>query len=146
VAIWEQREMADEAISEGYVLAARSSAYTSLAGPLYERLVDGDYRIALRVDERHANRRGFCHGALIALLADVELGRVIGYSRKPRLETVTVNLELSFMAPARLGDWLEATGQVDRIGKRLAYSSGFILANGQRVARAAGVFHLLSDG
>ncbi|MEI9982015.1 MAG: PaaI family thioesterase [Aliidongia sp.] len=137
--------MTEDAIPEGFVRAMRSSAYTSLAGPLYERRVDGDYRIGLRVDERHTNRRGFCHGALIALFADVELGRVIGYSRTPRLETVTVNLDLSYMAPARLGDWLEATGRIDRIGKRTAYSSGLILANGVAVARAAGVFHLIGD-
>jgi acyl-coenzyme A thioesterase 13 len=138
--------MVEDTIPEGYTQSAHSSAYTSLAGPLYERAGADEYRLALRVDERHANRRGFCHGALIALLADVALGRVIGYSRQPRLETVTVNLDLTFMMPARLGDWLEAVGRVDRIGKRLAYSSGMILANGVAVARATGVFHLLNDG
>jgi uncharacterized protein (TIGR00369 family) len=137
--------MTDQDIPEGFAPSVHSSAYTTLAGPLYERTADGEYRIGLRVDGRHANRRGLCHGAVIMLLADVELGRVIGYTRKPRLETVTINLDLAFMAPARQGDWLEAIGRVDRIGGRIAYSSGLVLANGVAVARAAGVFHLLKD-
>lgn len=138
--------MGDTAIPAGFVLEERSSGFVTLSGPLYVHAVEGDYRIGLRVDERHANRRGFCHGALIALLADVELGRVIGLSRKPRLESVTVNLDVTFMAPAKLGDWLEATGRIDRIGRRLAYSSGLVLANGIAVARTTGVFHVLSGG
>jgi uncharacterized protein (TIGR00369 family) len=137
--------MVDQGIPEGFAPSVHSSAYTTLAGPFYERRAEGEYRVGLRVDERHTNRHGACHGALIMLLADLGLGRVIGYTRTPRLETVTVNLDLAFMAPARLGDWLEATGRIDRLGRRIAYSSGLVLANGVAVARAAGVFHLLKD-
>jgi|HubBroStandDraft_1064217.scaffolds.fasta_scaffold00083_9 acyl-coenzyme A thioesterase 13 len=137
--------MPELSIPDGFALSAHSSAYTDHVGPLWERAVEGDYRIGLRVEARHANRRGFCHGAVIGFLADVELGRVIGYTRKPRLETVTAKLDLAFMTPARLGAWLEATGRIDRLGTRLAYSSGFVLADGVAVARMTGVFHLISD-
>jgi uncharacterized protein (TIGR00369 family) len=137
--------MLDDEVPDGFTPAANSSAFVSLVGPVYERWVEGAYRLGLRVEDRHANRRGYCHGAVIALLADVELGRIIGYTRQPRLETVTVNLDLGYMAPARRGDWLEAVAQVDRIGTRLAYSSGFVLANGTPAARATGIFRLISD-
>jgi acyl-coenzyme A thioesterase 13 len=137
--------MLEDEIPDGFALPAGSSAFVGLVGPVYERWVEGAYHLGLRVEEKHTNRRGFCHGAVLALLADVELGRVIGYTRQPRLETVTVNLDLGYMAPARRGDWLEAVAQVDRIGTRLAYSSGFILANGQAVARVAGIFRLIND-
>jgi len=132
-------------VPDGFQPSGRTSAYLDLVGPIFEK-VEGDYRIGLFVDERHVNARGFCHGALLAMLADIELGRVLARSETPRLNLVTVNLGLSYLASAELGEWLEAAGQIDRLGKRLAYSSGFVSANGKPVLRAVGVFQVIGAG
>jgi acyl-coenzyme A thioesterase 13 len=131
-------------IPAGFTPSQRTSAYLDLIGPIFEQNGE-DYRIGLFVDERHVNTRGLCHGALLASLADIELGRILSISRTPRLNLVTVNLALSYLASAKLGDWLEAHGQIDRIGKKLAHSSGFVLANGTPVVRATGIFQVLDD-
>jgi uncharacterized protein (TIGR00369 family) len=128
----------------GFKPSARSSNFLKTVGPLYERELQGDYRIGLFVDERHVNNRGFCHGALMALLADVHLGRLCARSATPRLNVVTSNLTLAFLSTARQGAWLEATGAIDRVGKALAHSSGMVLADGVPVLRATGTFAVVA--
>jgi acyl-coenzyme A thioesterase 13 len=130
----------DNSIPEGFALPGLTSTYSNLVGPLWERALTDDYRLGLRIDERHVDAQGVCEEALIMLVADVALGRAVAYARTPWLEPATVTLDLAFMAPARRGEWLEATGRIDRIVQRLAYASGFVMADGLCIARATGVF------
>jgi acyl-coenzyme A thioesterase 13 len=122
--------------------SGRSSGYLDLIGPIYEAGEGATYRLGLRVDHRHVNSRGFCHGALLSALADVHLGRLAATSTNPPLALVTAHLSMDYIAAAPLGAWLEAVGQVDRIGKTLAHSSGRILADGKLALRCAAVFQV----
>ncbi len=127
----------------GFAPSERSSALLETLGPIYESGAGGDYRIGLRVDRRHINNKGFCHGALLAMLADVHLGRLCGLAVQPRPVLVTAGLTLAYLSAAKLGDWLEATGQVDRIGRSLAYATGLVLADGKPALRATGTFQIM---
>lgn len=131
-------------VPDGFTPSRRTSNLLDLLGPLFESGSGSSYRIGLRVDERHVNARGFCHGALLALLADVHLGRLCAMTAEPRLPLVTVGLSLSYLSTAKLGDWLEAQGQVDRIGRTLAHSSGLVSANGKPALRAVGAFQIVA--
>jgi acyl-coenzyme A thioesterase 13 len=134
----------NQTIPEGFAPSRRSSNLLDLLGPIFESGDGAQYRLGLRVDERHSNAKGFCHGALLGLLADVHLGRLCGKSTEPPLALVTAGLTLNYLSPAKLGDWLEATGQVDRVGRTLAYSTGLILAEGKPVMRACGIFQVIA--
>lgn len=131
-------------VPQGFAPSRRSSGYLDLIGPIYEAGDGEHYRLGLRVDARHVNSRGFCHGALLSALADVHLGRLAATSTTPPLALVTAHLGLDYIASAPLGAWLEAVGQVDRIGKTLAHSSGRILADGKIALRCAAVFQVTS--
>jgi acyl-coenzyme A thioesterase 13 len=124
--------------------SSRSSGYLDRIGPIFEAGEGADYRLGLRVDQRHVNSRGFCHGALLSALADVHLGRPAATSTEPPLPLVTAHLSLDYIGAAPLGAWLEAVGQVDRIGRTLAHSSGRILADGKIAMRWAAVFQMTS--
>lgn len=126
----------------GFALSKRSSNLLDLVGPLYESGTGADYRLGMRVDERHINSKGFCHGAVLAMIADVFLGRLIALSQQPVPGLVTVNLGLTYLAPARPGTWLEAAGQVDRAGKTLAHSSCTITADDIPALRGTGTFQV----
>jgi uncharacterized protein (TIGR00369 family) len=132
-------------IPAGFAPSQRSSNLLDLLGPLFEAGSGAEYRAGLRVDERHINTKGFCHGALLALLADVYLGRLIALSQDPRPALVTVSLGLTYLAPAKLGDWLEASGRIDRVGKHLAHSSATLTAGGTPVLRATGTFQIAGN-
>lgn len=131
-------------IPAGFAPSQRSSALLDLLGPIYESGAGAGYRLGLRVDQRHINAKGFCHGALLAMLADVHLGRLCALSAAPRLNLVTAGLALAYLAPARLGQWLEAQGQIDRIGKSLACATGLVLADGKAALRATGTFQVIA--
>jgi acyl-coenzyme A thioesterase 13 len=131
-------------IPAGFSQSKRSSGYLDAIGPIYEAGEGPNYRVGLRVDGRHLNSRGSCHGALFSALADVYLGRLLAMSTTPPLALVTAHLSLDYVASAPLGAWLEAVGQVDRVGKTLAHSSGRILADGKIALRCAGVFQVTS--
>jgi acyl-coenzyme A thioesterase 13 len=133
-------------VPAGYSVSRRSSGYLDLIGPIHEA-GDGDgYRLGLRIDARHVNSRGFCHGGVLAALADVHLGRMAALSATPSLPLVTIHLDLDYLAPAQLGAWLEASGRVDRTGRSLAHSSGIITADGAPVLRCAAVFQVVAGG
>lgn len=123
----------------------RSSALLDLLGPIYESGSGTDYRLGLRIDQRHINAKGFCHGALLAMLADVHLGRLCALSATPRINLVTTGLNLSYLAPARLGQWLQAEGAIDRVGKSLACATGLVLADGKPALRATGTFQVIVE-
>lgn len=132
-------------VPAGFTPSKRSSGYLDLIGPIYEAGEGANYRLGLRVDARHVNTRGTCHGALFSALADVHLGRLIALSATPRPLLVTAHLSLDYISSAPIGAWLEAVGQVDRTGKTLAHSSGRILADGKIALRCAGVFQVMSQ-
>lgn len=131
-------------VPAGFAISKRSSGYLDLIGPIYEAGEGVNYRLGLRVDARHLNSRGDCHGALLSALADVHLGRLAAMSTTPPTALVTAHLSLDYVSPAALGAWLEAVGQVDRVGRTLAHSSGRILADGKLALRCAGVFQVTS--
>ncbi|MGP0090475.1 MAG: PaaI family thioesterase [Xanthobacteraceae bacterium] len=134
----------EQPIPTGFTTSKRSSNLLDLLGPLFESGAGPEYRLGLRVDERHSNSKGFCHGAVLALLADVHLGRLCAMSADPPLGLVTSGLTLNYLSAAKTGDWLEAHGQVDRVGRTLAHSTGVILANGKPVLRGCGTFQVLA--
>lgn len=133
----------DAPIPEGFAASERSSGYLDLVGPIYEAAGAEGYRIGLRIDERHVNARGFCHGGLLGLLADVHLGRLIALSQSPPLRLVTVNLGQTFLRVASLGQWLECVGSADHIGRRLATAQGIVKADGSPVLRAVATFQVV---
>jgi uncharacterized protein (TIGR00369 family) len=130
------------AIPDGFRPSQRSSGYLDLIGPIYEAGEGANYRIGLRVEERHANTKGYCHGGVLSAIADVYLGRIAALSMTKPCKFLTSHLSIDYLSAAPVGAWLEAVGQVDRIGRSLAHSSGRILADGTIAVRCAGVFQI----
>ena len=57
---------------------------------------------------------------------------------------MTASLTVDFIAPAREGDWIEATANVTRLGRRLAYCSGRLESSGKTIAQATAVFAVMT--
>jgi acyl-coenzyme A thioesterase PaaI-like protein len=58
---------------------------------------------------------------------------------------VTVNLSSDFLAPARLGDWIEAHVTVQKRGARLAFASCHLTVADKCILRASGVFAVVGQ-
>jgi acyl-coenzyme A thioesterase 13 len=127
---------------EGFTPTKRSSGFLDLIGPAYETPYGADYRLGLYLDARHANLGNNGHGGVSATLLDIYLGRLIAMSQTPPRMFVTVSLTIDYLKPAPIGCWLEAQGEIDRVGKRLGYSRGKVFADGVLVARANAIYQM----
>ena len=54
--------------------------------------------------------------------------------------STAANLTADFAGAARIGDWVEAHVDVQKIGGRLAFANAFLVVDGERIVRASAVF------
>lgn len=132
-------------IPQDFELIPVPSPFLELVGPFYIKDRDGGSIIGMRATKKHCNTRGFIHGGLISTLADFALGYNAARSGGTRKKVATINLTTDFSGVAKLGEWLEAQVDVQKVGRSLVFANAFIYANGRRVARASGVYTLVSD-
>jgi acyl-coenzyme A thioesterase PaaI-like protein len=118
-------------------------AFESGVGPFYMRQDEAGGVICRFVAEsRHMNGGGFMHGGCFLTFADFACYAITeGLAKGP---SVTVNLSGDFLSAARVGDMMEATGEVTRAGGRLIYVRGLITANGKPALSFTSVITRLS--
>jgi uncharacterized protein (TIGR00369 family) len=113
-------------------------------GPLY-LLHQGELvQLGFRVEPRHCNPMGMCHGGMLATFADMLLPLV---AHRTALELAhrflpTVSLQLDYMAPAALGDWVQGQAQVLKVTRAMAFVQGTVTSNGVMAMRCSGVFKI----
>src|SRR4051812_1429484 len=126
--------------------------------------------IGIRIAEKHANARGIAHGGLLVTLADIALGYRTAFGEDPPAGLITPNptpqfapadtargsppgsggdprgaltpptRPADFAGAAKIGDWVEAHVDVQKIGGRLAFANAFLVVDGERIVRASAVF------
>jgi acyl-coenzyme A thioesterase 13 len=55
---------------------------------------------------------------------------------------VTAHLDLDYAGAAQVGDWIHSEVEVQRVGSRLAFATGYLCVGKSRVVRASGIFAL----
>jgi uncharacterized protein (TIGR00369 family) len=88
-----------------------------------------------------ANHAGFVHGGMISALADSAMGRSLRTLKPGVARAMSFDLKLSFIAAARVGETLRATGRVVHAGRRTMVAECRVEGPGGRlVATASGTF------
>jgi uncharacterized protein (TIGR00369 family) len=134
-------------IPEGFQPDQRIQPHTfgGLVGPFYTRRQGNDLSLGLRIEGRHCNSRGTCHGGLLATLADMALGyacALAGDTGGEKRNFVTVDLSLQYLASTNVGDWVQSEVTVLTPGSRTASAAGHLLANGEPVVRISANFRM----
>lgn len=124
----------------GFRRITQTSPFNELVGPLYERRDGDEVSIGLRIEAKHANSRGICHGGLLATLADLALGYAMLARTGGKGGFVTAHLAVDYAGAARLGDWIESAVEVQRMGTRLAFANCYLVTDGRRIVRASAIF------
>ncbi|MGD0190595.1 MAG: PaaI family thioesterase [Rhizomicrobium sp.] len=94
--------------------------------------------IRIGFEGRHAflNPAGFIQGGLLAAMLDDSTGPAVLVMTEGRFYTVTIDMNVSFLAPARPGR-LIGEGQVLQLGKTIAFLEGRLTdEQGVPIARA----------
>jgi len=132
-----------DTVPEGFEPLFRTSPFLDLAGPFYGKKSADGLVVGLRVAEKHCNTRGSAHGGLLSTLADVALGYNAAFGGDRPVAMVTASLSIDFAGQAKLGDWLEARVDVQKVGRSLAFANAYLHVGDNRIARASAVFNVL---
>lgn len=127
-------------LPEGFEPIARLSPFNALVGPLYERRRGDCLSVGVRIEAKHTNSRGICHGGVLATLADLALGYALAARVKKSSDGyVTAHLSVDYIRPANLGDWVQSTVEVSGVG-RLAFATCNLQVEERSIVRASAVF------
>ncbi|HEX9184713.1 MAG TPA: PaaI family thioesterase [Burkholderiales bacterium] len=130
-------------VPAGYKPLPAASPFNELVGPLHEKRGEGVVSLGLRVEKKHSNSRGICHGGVLATLADLALGYgMIAKMGGTRGGFVTAHLAVDYAGAAAIGDWLHSEVEVQRVGSRLAFANGYLCVGAKRIVRMSGIFAL----
>ena len=130
-------------IPEGFrVIERPRQTFMSLVGPTYIKQTSPEATpiLGLRAEEKHLNMRGIVHGGMLVSFADSALASALNHARQVPLSLVTVSLTTDFVDAARLGDWIEAHVDVQKVGVRMAFANCYLQVGTKRILRASGVF------
>ena len=111
----------------------QSDAFEQRAGPFYEKFdAEGRGVAAFRAEKRHMNGGGFMHGGCLMTFAD---SAIFTFARDALGDShaVTVNLSGDFLDSARVGELIEARGEVTRAGGKTIFVRGVATADGRPV-------------
>lgn len=114
-------------------------AFEDLTGPFYMKIgEDGHGHCAFRAEARHMNGAGFMHGGCLMTFADTALF-AIARAELHEQSAVTMNLGADFLNPVRVGQLVEAHGEITRGGGKTVFVRGMVTADGEPVLGFTGI-------
>lgn len=130
----------DNPIIKGYIA---SNQFGDLLGMEFSIESPGHVVYKMKIEEKHLATPLAAHGGSITALMDATMG-VCALSNVIRDARVvsTIELKISFTAPAKLGDTLIGTASLQKDGKRIMFIEGKIHnQNNELIAFATGTFN-----
>jgi uncharacterized protein (TIGR00369 family) len=129
-------------VPAGFNALASHGGFIEVNGPLYLLHEGEDVRMGFRVEPRHCNPMGICHGGMMASFCDMLLP-LTAHRKSAQIAQrflPTINLQIDYLAAAPQGAWVEGVAQVLRVTRSLVFMQGLVQADGTPVARASGIF------
>lgn len=125
---------------QGYI---SSNNFGPLLGMDFEILEPGNIVYTMPVTKQHLATPIAAHGGSISALMDATMG-VCALSQVLNENKVvsTIEMKISFIAPALMNDKLSATASIVKAGKRLLFVEGKIMnQDGKLISSATGTFN-----
>ncbi len=124
----------------GFAPSGFSRGFLDHSGPYFLKKNRARTIVGCRIAEQHLNYVSTAHGGVLATLADVALSLAIYANDEPKKPVATVSMTTNFLSAARVGEWIEASAEIDRIGGNLAYAHGTIWCKDRLLMTMNGVF------
>lgn len=128
----------------GFEPLRSSGDFVLVNGPLYLRRDGAAVQLGFRVEPRHCNAMGVCHGGMLATFCDMLLpvSMQLKSAQVGRRFLPTIGLQVDFLAPAGLGAWVQGEAEPLRTTRSLVFGQGLVTADGEIAVRCSGVFKL----
>ena len=132
-------------LPEGFVPISRTSPFTDLIGPIYQKTDESGLIIGLVAEEKHCNARGMVHGGVLGTLADIAMGYSAAFSTQPPTRIVTTSQTVDYVGRAEKGDWIEVHTDFQKVGRSIAFANCYFHVDSRRIARASAVFSVIAS-
>jgi len=131
-------------IPEGFQPRSFGGGFIGVNGPLYVKKLEPGIQLGFRVEARHCNPMGICHGGMMATFCDMLLPVSAHYLSQEigRRFLPTINLQVDFLGPSAKGAWVQGEAQLLRATRKLVFMQGVVTADGENVARVSGIFKI----
>lgn len=127
---------------EGWTRRPFSNTFAGRAGPFYSR-EGGEPGIGFYSRSHHGNLGGVIHGGMLMTLADMALFNICRDALKGSM-AVTVSMNSEFLAPAPIGAFVTATGEMTGGGRTLFFARGMVRANDTDILAFSGTLKRIS--
>ncbi len=121
-----------------------TSGIMQMLGGRIESLEEGVCVMSLTLEEKHMNPNGVVHGGVLTTLLDEATGHAIvtirGLELMAEAPHVTLDMSVSFLSGARLGDELVCEGRTLRLGRSVAFAEAEVRRRGSDDIVAKGAF------
>jgi uncharacterized protein (TIGR00369 family) len=105
----------------------------------------GTASLGFRVEPKHANPAGICHGGMLMTVLDMGIAVALKVAAKSDKFLPTINLTFDFVAPAPVGAWLESEVSFTHTTPRMGFAHGLLVGPDGPVVRANGIMKIPSD-
>lgn len=122
----------------------RDDGFLGHVGPIWERIDREGVTLAFQATQKHANLRGVVHGGMLMTLADRLLG-LLGRMSNEHRHQATIQMDVHFFAPVRIGDVVTGRGRILRDTRSLFFIEGDLFVGDTRVLSARGVWKKLGE-
>ena len=120
------------------------SPMMQMLGGRIDSFEEGVSVMSLTLEEKHMNPNGVVHGGVLTTLMDEATGHAIvtirGLEVMAEAPHVTVDMSVSFLSGARLGDELVCEARTLRLGRSVAFAEAEIRRRGSDDLVAKGTF------
>ncbi|MFY9956430.1 PaaI family thioesterase [Bradyrhizobium sp.] len=121
-----------------------TTGFLHLVGPLWQRVVEGEYQFALITEDKHHNRRGLVQGGVLMTFADRTCG-ITARHVSGKMMLATVQLDVHFVEAGKIGEILISRPHVVRSTRSLVFTTTEVTVDRRCIAMASGVFKILKS-
>lgn len=130
-------------VPEGFKPVQIGGAFIAGNGPLYAKWTGERLLMGFRVEQRHTNPLGICHGGMLATFADMVIPCAAFYQAEMGSRFLpTISLQVDYLGTSGLGAWVQGEAQVLRTTRNLLFGQALVTADGEPVLRVSGIFKL----
>jgi uncharacterized protein (TIGR00369 family) len=131
-------------IPQGFRARSFGGGFIGVNGPLYVKKLEAGVQLGFRVEARHCNPMGVCHGGMMATFCDMLLPISAHYLSQDigRRFLPTIHLQVDFLAATPKGAWVQGEAQLLRATRNMVFMQGLVTADGENVARVSGIFKI----
>ena len=129
--------------SEGWAKLS-PGGFSGMVGPFWKKVDNDKLEVGLIAEDRHCNNHiSTVHGGVLLAFSDVSLGLgVVEALGSP--SCVTTQIQLQFIATAKVGELIVCTPEVIRKSKELVFMRGLLrTADNKIVASADGIWKII---